>query len=235
MMESSTVDKDSAKVAVDVAATMDNLKIDATTTDVTATPSTSFDVSSAQTPTPRFDIDSVPKKWSPEHDRDERTANGDAKYVPYDAETNFLCGGDFVLNEKGEAATISFLFLGEDGKKYGLTVAHLAPSIGMGSQLFTYHTNDSFIKIGRVKQFSHKTDSLIFELEPDVKADFCKIRLADNTKHEIDLSTSTRAIKTLLAGKISGGVALLVGRGAHRPGSTSSSTFTRRTSGSSLT
>lgn len=214
--ESSTLDKDSAKAAdttVGVTATMDNLKIDATTTEVTAAPS---DVSSVQTP--RFDIDAVPKKWSPEHDRDERTANGNVKYLPYDAETNFLCGGDFVLNEKGEAATISFLFLGEDGKKYGLTVAHLAPSIAMGSQLFTYHTNDSFIKIGRVKQFAHQTDSLIFELEPDIKADFYKIRLADNTKYEIDLSTSVRAMKTLVAGKTSGGLALLVGRGAQRRG-----------------
>ena len=102
MTESSTLDKGSAKVAdttVDVTATMDNLKIDATATDVTAAPSDLSDLSSVQTP--RFVIGAIPKKWSPEHDRDERTANGNVMYLLYDAETNFLWGGDFVLNEKG--------------------------------------------------------------------------------------------------------------------------------------
>jgi hypothetical protein len=213
MAEPSTLDKDAAVVAdATVDATMDNLKIDATTTEITAALS---DVSSVQNP--RLDIDAVPKKWSPEADRDQRTANDDNKYLPYDAETNFLCGGDFVLNEKGEAATISFLFFGDEGKRYGLTVAHLAPSTGMGSLLFTC-TKDSFIRIGRVKQFSHSTDSLIFELEPDIKADFYKVRLADNTKHDIDLSTSVNALKTLLSGKARGDVTLLVGRGAQRRG-----------------
>lgn len=191
--ESPTLEKDSTKVA-DVTSTMDNLKIDATATEVTAAPS---DVSSV---TPN------------------ETANGDEQDLPYDAETNLLCGGDFVFNEKGEPATISFLFPGEDGKKYGLTVAHLAPATAMGSQLFTFHTNGSFIKIGRVKEFAQQTDSLIFELEPNIKADFYAIRLADDTKYEIDLTNSVKAMKNLLPLQRSGDASLLVGRGAQRRG-----------------
>ena len=174
---------------------MDDLKINTANTGITAALS---DISNNEVRTPRFDIDAAPKKWTPETNRDQRIADNadNDKFIPYDADTNHLCGGDFVFNEKGEAATISFLFEGTDGRRYGLTVAHLCPQTGQGSCLFAY-TKDSGILIGKVAEFHMGTDSLIFRLCSGIRADLYTIRLSDDIKHKIDLSTSVSAMKNL--------------------------------------
>jgi hypothetical protein len=201
------------------------LKIDTADTEVTAAPS---DVSSLPpTPaTPAFNIVSITEKWSPESDRDAPERDVNPKFLPYDGEANPLCGGDFVFTvvaatstepEYIEAATISFLFC-HDGKHYGMTVGHLKPSTGIDSALFAFATNEAMaLKIGDVVAFSLSTDSLIFQLDDDIKADLYKVRHADDTKHVIDLSRAEVALNNLLA-QGSNRDSVLVGRGVQRRG-----------------
>mmetsp|Transcript_28572 Transcript_28572/g.42228 ORF Transcript_28572/g.42228 Transcript_28572/m.42228 type:complete len:155 (-) Transcript_28572:523-987(-) len=107
MVESAALGKDN-DIAADAKfdSAMDNLKIDTTRTDITETLSSLSDstdkvVSSVQNPN-----------------------KGESKCAPYDADTNPLCGGDFVYNLEGGAVTIAFLFQ-HDGKLYCVTVGHL--------------------------------------------------------------------------------------------------------------
>ena len=208
--QQSTADMESAesKDSADEASTLiDGLKIDTANTELTAAPS---DVSSLPpTPaTPAFNIVSITEKWSPESDRDSPEREVCPKFLPYDGEANPLCGGDFVFTvvaatstepESIEAATIAFLFC-HGGKNYGMTVGHLKPSTGIDSTLFAFATGKAMaVKIGHVVQFSLSTDSLIFQLEDGIKADLYKVRLADDTKHVIDLSRAEVALNNLLA------------------------------------
>lgn len=204
---------------------MDSSEENTADTEVTAAQS---DVSSLPpTPaTPAFNIVSITEKWSPESDRDASDRVENPKFLPYEGEANPLCGGDFVFTvvaatstEQGyiEAATISFLFR-HNGKHFGMTVGHLKPSAGIDSALFAFATNeDKALKIGRVVAFSLSTDSLIFRLDDDIKADLYKVRLADDTKHVIDLSRAEDALNNLLV-QGSNIDSVLVGRGAQRRG-----------------
>lgn len=78
-----------------------------------------------KTTTSPVDLKSLKTLWSP--DRHERTAEGDIQVRS--ASDGSLLGGDWVLNEKGQGATLSFCFL-HNRKVYGLTVGHLAALVG---------------------------------------------------------------------------------------------------------
>ena len=113
-----------------------------------------------------------------------------------------------------EAATISFLFC-HDGKNYGMTAGHLKPSTVINSTLFAFAANGATaVKIGNVVSYSFSTDSLIFRLDDDIKADLYKVRLADDTKHIIDLSRAEFALNNLLEqGSTGTGDRVLLGHG----------------------
>lgn len=131
------------------------------------------------------DLEWLKTLWSP--GRDERSNKGDIKVRS--ASHGSLRGGDWVLNEKGQGATLSFCFL-YNKKFYGLTVGHLAASVG--ESVFRFSDSEKLpipipeggsddkkddddreeiymmFKIGRVVSMSKSTDSLIFELNDDV-------------------------------------------------------------------
>lgn len=131
------------------------------------------------------DLDTLKTLWSP--GRDERSAKGDNKVRS--ASDGSLRGGDWVLNEKGQGATLSFCFF-YNKKFYGLTVGHLAASIGESifrfsdskklpipiPEDFNDETKDDedreeiymMFEIGRVVSISKSTDSLVFELNDDI-------------------------------------------------------------------
>jgi len=139
-----------------------------------------------------IDLEALKKEWT-KTGREERMTQGDSKIEPtfiaapageptmIPAREGYLCGGDWVLNSEGGAATISFIFHFK-GRAYGLSVGHLVSSIGDPVFCFSDTTkirnlslprnpedNQSseshFIhEIGTVVSLSHKTDSMVFEL-----------------------------------------------------------------------
>jgi len=86
-----------------------------------------------------------------------------------------LRGGDYILNSNFEAVTLSFCFY-KDGKKYGLTVAHLCRSVGDPVYAFgsdTRHPDGSYdvVHLGSVVSMDAKTDSLVFEIRDNILID----------------------------------------------------------------
>ena len=84
-----------------------------------------------------------------------------------DMNLNSLRGGQFVLNDKGEATTLSFCFI-KDGCRYGLTCGRLVN--GIGQQVFGL--TDKWVQgtrcarlIGKVTDISQRTDSAIFQID----------------------------------------------------------------------
>ena len=80
---------------------------------------------------------------------------------------NSLRGGQFVLNDRGEATTLSFCFI-KDGCRYGLTCGRLVN--GIGQQVFGL--TDKWVQgtrcarlIGKVTDISQRTDSAIFQID----------------------------------------------------------------------
>lgn len=71
-----------------------------------------------------IDVDKLVKDWSPEERRDSRTTSNNKNIDSIIQGKKPIIGGDFVVNGRYEAVTLSFGFEGADGKKYGLTVAH---------------------------------------------------------------------------------------------------------------
>ncbi len=131
------------------------------------------------------DLESLKSLWSP--GRDERSAKGDVKVRS--ASDGSLRGGDWVLNEKGQGATLSFCF-SYNKKFYGLTVGYLAASVG--ESVFRFSDSEKLpipipdggsddkkddddreeiymmFEIGRVVSMSKSTDSMVFELNDDI-------------------------------------------------------------------
>jgi hypothetical protein len=77
-----------------------------------------------QTTPQSINLDSLKKVWT--LDRIDRTNSGIMKVANKDDPG--LCGGDWISNKDGDAVTLSFVFT-NDGKYYGLTVAHIFESI----------------------------------------------------------------------------------------------------------
>ena len=116
------------------------------------------------------------KKWTP--NREGRLVNETRKIRS--AREGPLRGGDWVLNESGRGATLSFTFLFE-GEVYGLTVGHLA-DLGESIFIFAESTKlpvplpeddeavtppeEAFFmyELGTVVSKSEKTDSLVFKI-----------------------------------------------------------------------
>ena len=131
-----------------------------------------------RTPTKEVDIDLLTQLWSPEEQRIARSNQGRYKVRSIDRGRSPLRGGDVVLTERGEAATLSFCFTA-NSKRYGLTVGHLVNR--KGDKIFAFsqdlpNPNGRYPirEIGTVVSLKTKSDSLIFEITANIRVlDLC--------------------------------------------------------------
>lgn len=95
-----------------------------------------------------------------------------------------LRGGDCIFNRRGDRATLAVAWE-RQGKKFGLTVAHLVnsaqPSRGEGEPIFAFNCSMPLgwmqdgtpvykrILVGKVVSIDHDTDSLVFEIDDSIK------------------------------------------------------------------
>jgi hypothetical protein len=158
--------------------------------------------------------------------RSDRASNNGMKVRSIDGESKSLRGGDFVLNEKGAATTLSVCFE-HNGARYGLTAGHLAATTGQSIYAF-YKDDPDFeedenggvpnmvyqvVKIGEVTSKSCKTDSLVFKIQDDdMKVDLLKLSPKAGLKGELVLPEPGLDPTPPSAGT------LLVGYGAQRRG-----------------
>ena len=126
-------------------------------------PFSSFDQNEGETKL--VDLEAAAARWSPFTFRNQREKNGEMKVDS----TNPLRGGQFISNNIGAAATLSFCFQDRDGKWYGLSTAHLVKVVGEEVFAFTgEQTSDGTHcakVIGNVFDISVKTDSMVFEVK----------------------------------------------------------------------
>ena len=124
---------------------------------------------------PMKELGEILQTWSPEETRIVR-AEENTKNI----RVGPLRGGDYVLNEDGDSATLSCCFK-RDQFTYGVTVGYLVKRVGdavyafvSGEPLSTEDEDDSPIYetrvIGSVVSISQETDSLVFLLNGDVDA-----------------------------------------------------------------
>ena len=122
-----------------------------------------------------IDVAAVKEKWS--RGREDRFPIKKVE-LPSGSDHPVLSGGDFVLNEAGFAATISFCFEYR-GQAYGLTVGHLAE---IGESVFCFSDDTKpvhplpegfdeepgetcfMFELGQVVSKSFATDSLVFTI-----------------------------------------------------------------------
>ncbi|KAL3913557.1 MAG: hypothetical protein SGILL_006437 [Bacillariaceae sp.] len=109
-------------------------------------------------------------------------------------------GGDWVLNSRGQGATLSFCFLNPEGTEcFGLTVGHLTDNVG--DSIFRFAESEpipfrddsnkeeyfGMFEIGTVVSISEETDSLVFKM--NLKPDQCHpLRIALSNKSHITLN-----------------------------------------------
>jgi hypothetical protein len=120
--------------------------------------------------------------WSPEDLRVARTNEKLFKVRSIQRGQLALRGGDFVLNERGEAVTVSFCFA-KNSKKDGLTVGHLVRCLGERVLAFSSDTPDAngsyrTVDIGFVVSLNANTDSL------NANADSLVFEIRDNIEIE---------------------------------------------------
>lgn len=123
---------------------------------------------SLKTPEKVIDFNSVSKKWSPEDARIERSNADGYKVRSIQGGHVGLRGGDYITNKLGQGVTVSFCFF-NNGKKYGLTVAHIFQRVG--DIVFAHSTdrrgpNGKYViaEIGKIVALHWNTDSAIFEI-----------------------------------------------------------------------
>ena len=125
-------------------------------------PSSSFDQNEGETKL--VDLVAATASWSPL--RNQREKDGEMKIESTDPMK--LRGGQFISNNIGAVATLSFCF-DVFGKWYGLTTAHLVKVVGEEVFAFTgEQTSDGVYcakVIGNVFDISVKTDSMVFEVK----------------------------------------------------------------------
>ena len=133
-------------------------------------------------------------------------------------------GGDWIINERGEAATLSFCFENpEQTKCYGVSVGHLIKSVG--ESVFRFSESEpiptpetgkkeySMFEVGNVTSISTKTDSMVFEINLE-KDEYAPMLLALSEKTHLTLDDN---LFSLLLEEPKQGLCL-VGFGAQRRG-----------------
>jgi len=154
------------------------------------------------TPQKLIDIDELAQTWTLEEQRDHRTKvqENKSKIQSIRGGQVALVGGDFVSFGEERVSTLAFCFEGCPtdsrfaSKKYGLTTAH--GCLGVGEEVYAFasnipnsHNQYPMKKIGVVVAVSFGIDSLLFELEPDIKVELNTIRTSHDTKFTLDLSS----------------------------------------------
>ena len=164
-------------------------------------------------------------QWTPE--RSHRAIDGTKKVRS--AEDGPLIGGDWVLNEQGGATTLSFCFENPEGTEcYGLTVGHLAKSVG--DSIFCFAESEPnpvpalegeidreeyfMFEIGQVTSISTETDSLVFKMDLD-KDKYIPMQIAVSSQTHITLDENLLSLAMDVPTCGSG----FVGFGAQRRGS----------------
>lgn len=179
---------------------------------------------SSSPPPPLIDIAAIEKLWTP--NRSERIVTREKKVRS--AAAGPLQGGDWILNENGDAATLSFCFEYQD-QYYGLSVGHLAD---IGESIFCFAEDEMedhpvpdgdvfrgksypMWEIGTVVSKSLATDSLVFEINFNVSVEIAEpktLAAASGLDRPMDLPDPT--VNTPRPEKKS----LLIGFGAQRRG-----------------
>lgn len=133
---------------------------------------------------PQINLQHVKASWDPEALRLQRTAAKGYKVHSLDDNSRKLVGGIFILNSYGNAATLGFCYE-TNGKKFGITVAHLADHVDdtnvvvhhgeVGEKLFAFDSdapqaNGKYaqVEIGTIVSIDRPTDSLIFEVRAEI-------------------------------------------------------------------
>lgn len=162
----------------------------------------------------------VRDQWTPE--RSKRAINGEKQVRS--AKDGPLMGGDWILNDQGEGATLSFCFRNSEGTEtYGLTVGHLANSVG--KSVFRFTESDPIpvpdgegeeyfmCDIGEVTSISKETDSLVFKIDDLEKDDCSPMQIALSSQSHLTLDDNLLSLtKTPPLG------GTMVGFGAQRRG-----------------
>lgn len=134
---------------------------------------------------PQVNFQQVKEQWSPENLRLHRTATNGMKVRSLANNSRRLCGGFFVLNEHGNAATLGFCYEAYH-KNYGITVAHLADYVDadgnvvrvgeVGDKLYAFDSDEpdasgvhAQVEIGTIVSIDRATDSMLFEVRPEVR------------------------------------------------------------------
>ena len=168
------------------------------------------------------DLSSVDLQWTPE--RNQRAITRSKKVRS--ADDGPLMGGDWVLNEEGGGATLSFCFKNPEGTEcYGLSVGHLTQSVG--DSIFRFAESEPIavlndendkeeyfmFEIGNVTSISTGTDSMVFKMNlEDDQYDPLRIALSDQS--HITLNKNLLSLAKVPTKKFS----LLAGFGAQRRG-----------------
>ncbi|CAB9531210.1 expressed unknown protein [Seminavis robusta] len=126
---------------------------------------------------PQINFQQVKEQW--------RTATNGMKVRSLANNSRRLCGGFFVLNEHGNAATLGFCYEAYH-KNYGITVAHLADYVDadgnvvrvgqVGGKLYAFDSDEpdangvhAQVEIGTIVSIDRATDSMLFEVRPEVR------------------------------------------------------------------
>lgn len=133
---------------------------------------------------PQINFQEVKEQWIPENLRLQRTATDGMKVRSLANNSRRLCGGFFVLNGYGNAATLGFCYEAHD-KNYGITVAHLADYVDadgnvvhvgeVGDKLYAFDSDEpdasgvhTRVEIGTIVSIDRASDSMLFEVRPEV-------------------------------------------------------------------
>ena len=221
---------------------LDDIGIDNNETAITEMSALSLNTTPHNVSTPRsctdeFPIDSIKKEWSPVKKRDRRFLKEHRSFkVQHDGTHQPIVGGDWITGAAHEPMTLSFAFNGAKnteyaGKRYGVTCAHIIPTIY--STTIPFENSEIYLvtsnrvnargrlitkRIGTVVSVDRRHDSLIFEFLPNINVDANTIRLSSKTIHKVDFSDGS-TLKGIMneVDNISAGTEL-IGFGSQRRG-----------------
>lgn len=152
-----------------------------------------------KTPREVFDIDVIIENWTPENHRDRRTKESKSIVQTTLGGNTPLVGGSFIT-DGSSSVTLTFCFEAPEGspyagRRFGLTVGHIVEDGRCGQPMYAYSSNIPdgngkypSKKIGTVVDVEPDTDSLLFEIDDEVKVELNTIRTSHGTKHVLDLS-----------------------------------------------
>ena len=144
--------------------------------------------------------------------RESRSLQHRSFKVQHDRSHQAIVGGDWIMSATEEPMTLAFAFNGGTnteyaGKVYGVTCAHICPTIQPENSPIYLLTSDrvnargryTTKMIGNVVSVDKRFDSLIFEFLPNINVEANKIRLSSKTIHTVDFSDES-TLKEIING-----------------------------------